>query len=52
MDSLKTQIPTIVISDNNMAPLLGGGHYTKNRGIWTLKYEIRSPKFYEIFINK
>ena len=28
-----------------------GGHYTKIDGMWTLKHEISSPKFYELLIK-
>ena len=31
--------------------MLEGGHSTKIRGMWTLKHEISSPKFYELLIK-
>ena len=43
---------TIMVLDNRRAPPLDGGHSTKIGGMWTLKYEIRSPKFYELLIKK
>ena len=42
---------TTVVPTNNMAPPLEGGHSNKIRGMWTLKYEIISPKFYELLIK-
>ena len=30
---------------------LEGGHYEENGGMWTLKHEISSPKFYGILIK-
>ena len=50
-DSPKAQDPTSVFPDNKRASPLEGGHSTKVGGIWTLKYEISSPKFYEIIIK-
>ena len=32
--------------------MLEGGHSTKMCGMWTLKHEISSPKFYELLIKK
>ena len=40
--------PTIVVTANRKAPPLDGGNSTKIGGMWTLKHEIRSPKFYEL----
>ena len=40
-----------VITANKRAPPLEGGHSTKIGGIWTLKHEIISPKFYELLIK-
>ena len=58
MSSLPTQKetpntpdPTTVVPDNSRAPPLGGGHSTKIGGMWTLKNEIISPKFYKLLIN-
>ena len=50
-DSPKDQDPTTVVPDNKKDSLLEGRHYTKIGGMWTLKREISSPKFYEILIN-
>ena len=43
--------PTTMVPSNSRAPPLEGGHYTKIGGMWTLKHEIRSPKFYELLIK-
>ena len=50
-NSTKYQDPTTVFLDKNMAWPLEGEHSTKNGGMWTLKHEISSPKFYELLIN-
>ena len=50
-DSPKAKDPTTVDLDNNNAPLLEGGHSTKNGGMWTLKHDIISPKLYELLIK-
>ena len=50
-DSSKAQDTTTMVLDNNRAPPLEGVHSTKNGGMWTLKHEISSPKFYEIIIK-
>ena len=50
-DSPKAQYITTVVPDNKKDPPLEGGHFTKNGGIWTLKHEISSPKFYGLLIN-
>ena len=50
-DKLNPLEPTIVVPANRRAPPLEGGHSTKIGGIWTLKHEISSPKFYELLIN-
>ena len=44
--------PTTVVPDNRRSSPLDGGHSTKIGGMWTLKDEIRSPKFYELLIQK
>ena len=49
--SPKDQGPTTVVKNNMKAPILEGGYYTKNGCMRNLKYEIRSPKFYEVPIN-
>ena len=43
--------PTTVVLDNRRDPPLEGGNSTKIGGMWTLKHEIRSPKFYELLIK-
>ena len=43
--------PTTVVPDNMRVPPLEGGHSTKIFGMWNLKHEISSPKFYEILIK-
>ena len=40
-----------MVPTNSRAPPLEGVHFTKIGGMWTLKHEIISPKFYEILIN-
>ena len=50
-DTPKDQDPTTVVPANKKSPQLEGGHSTKIGGIWNLKHEISSPKFYELFIN-
>ena len=43
--------PTTAFPANSRYLALEGGHSTKIGGMWTLKHEIISPKFYELFIN-
>ena len=43
--------PTDVVPTNKRAPPLEGGITDKIHGMWTLKYEISSPKFYELLIK-
>ena len=43
--------PTTLVPTNRRDPSLEGGHSIKIGGIWTLKHEIRSPKFDEILIK-
>ena len=50
-DSPKAQDTTTMVLDNKKSPPLEGGHSTKIGGMWTLKHEISSPKFYELLIN-
>ena len=50
-DSPKAQDTTTVVPANKKSPPLEGGHSTKIGGMWTLKHEIGSPKFYELIIN-
>ena len=51
MGSPNYQYPTTVFPTNNKAPPLEGICSTKIGGMQTLKHEIRSSKFYELFIN-
>ena len=50
-DTLTPQDPTTVVPANRRDPPLDGGHSIKISGMWTLKYEISSPKFYELLIK-
>ena len=50
--SPKAQDITTVVPDNKNSPQLEGEYSTKIGGMWSLKYEIRSPKFYELLIKK
>ena len=50
--SPKYQGPTTVVPNNNKSPTLEGGYSTKYGYMRTLDYEISSPKFYELLINK
>ena len=50
-DSSNPPDPTTVVPANRRNPLLDGGKYTKIGGMWTLKHDISSPKFYELLIN-
>ena len=50
-DSPKAQDNTTVVPANKKSPPLEGGHSTKIDGMWTLKHDISSPKFYEILIK-
>ena len=43
--------PNTLVPTNRRAPPLEGGHSTKIGGMWTLKHEIKSPKFYELLIK-
>ena len=43
--------PTTVVPTDRRAPPLQGGQSTKIGGMWTIKHEINSPKFYEILIK-
>ena len=51
-DTLTPTDPTTMVLSNRRDPPLEGGQYTKIGGMWTLKHEIRSPKFYELLIKK
>ena len=50
-DSPKAYSPITVVQANKKATLLNRGHSTKIGGMWTLKHEISSTKFYEIIIK-
>ena len=49
--SPKPQGPTTVVPDNRRDPPFDSGNYTKFVGMWTLKHEINSMKFYELHIK-
>ena len=49
--SPKAQYPTPALPDNKKASPLEGVHYIKNGGMWTLKLDISSPRFYELLIK-
>ena len=50
-DSPNSEAPNIVVSGNSINPPLNSGHSTKIGGMWNLKHEISSQKFYELLIN-
>ena len=50
-DTSNSTKPTTVVPSNRRAPLLDGGHYTKIGGMWNLKHDISSPKFYKLLIK-
>ena len=50
-DTLTPPDPTTMVPTNKRASPLEGGHSTKLRGMWTLKHEISSPRFYELLIK-
>ena len=50
-DSPKSQDTTTVVLANKKSPPREGVNYTKIGGMWTIKYGISLPKFYEILIN-
>ena len=43
--------PTTVVTANRRSQPLEGRHSTKIGGMYTLKHEISSPKFYELLIK-
>ena len=49
--SPKTTDPTTVLPANRRDPPLDGGQSVKIGGMWTLKHEISSPKFYELIMK-
>ena len=50
-DTLTPPDPTTVVPDNKRGTPLEGVHSTKIVGMWTLRHEISSPKFYELLIK-
>ena len=50
-DSPKPPDPTTVVLDKRRAQPLDGGYSTKNSGMQTLKYDMISPKLYELLIK-
>ena len=50
-DSPKPPYPTTVVPVNRRDPPLDGGQSTKVGGMWTLKQEISSPRFYELLVK-
>ena len=50
-DILNPLDPTAMVSANRKAPPLERGKYNKIGGMWTLKHEISSQKFYELLIK-
>ena len=50
-DSPKPPEPTNVVPTNSKAPPLDSGKSTKICRMWTLKHDIRPPRFYELFIE-
>ena len=51
MGSPKSQDPNSVVPYNKKSPPLEGGDSAKIGGMWNLKHEISSSKFYEILTN-
>ena len=49
--SPKSHYPTTMVPSNNKFPPLYGVNSTKIGGIWTIKRDIISPKFYELLIK-
>ena len=49
--SPKSTYPTTVVPANRIDTPLVGGQYKKIGGMWTLKHDISSTKFYELLIN-
>ena len=50
-DAFTPTEPTTMFLTNKRDPPLEGGHSTKIGGMWTLKHDISSPKFYELLIK-
>ena len=51
MDLTNPLDPTTVVPANRRSPPLDVRQYTKIGGMWTLKHEIISTRFYELLIN-
>ena len=51
MYSPNSQDLATVLPANKTDPKVEGGHSTKFGGMWTLKHDIISPKFYELLVN-
>ena len=51
MNSPKEQDTITEVPDNRKAPPLEGGSYKTFGGMWTLKYDISLPKFYELLFK-
>ena len=51
MDSPKSKDPTSGLPSNKKSPPQEGGYYANIDDMWTLKHEIRSPKFCELLIT-
>ena len=47
----KAQDPEIVVLNKNKDPPLEDVHYMTIGGVWNIKHDISSPKFYELFIK-
>ena len=43
--------PTTTVQTNKKSPSLEGGHSKNIGGMWTVKHEISSPRFYELLIK-
>ena len=50
-DASTTPDPTTMVPANRRDPPLDGGNYTKCFGMWNLKHETITPKFYELLIK-
>ena len=50
-DTLIPQDPTTAVPYNRRDTPLEGGDSTKIGGMWILKHDISSPKFYELLIK-
>ena len=50
-DTMTPPDPTTTVQTNRKAPPLEGDHSENIGGMWTLKHEISSPRFYELLIK-